>query len=126
MQRRRGAVCSGLEMPKALKLQLFLMAAVVAVAALWCKAQGAWSVAFGIVSVQLPHLLFVLLLKRAVFIMNRQMALAWLLLGELLKIVATIGILVAAGLVFDVVWPWLIAGLVAALLANLLAHLLKN
>lgn len=46
--------------------------------------------------------------------------------GELLKLVATVVLLVLAQRWFDVHWPAMLLGLFAALQANLFAFLLKN
>ena len=109
-------------MIKVILLQSGLVAVVAAIAAGLVGAQGAKSALIGGAAYILPNLLFVL---RMSLPGGRANAMRYLVVGELFKIAATIGILVVAVRFFEVHWICLLLGLFAALKANLFAFLLK-
>ncbi|HWV19165.1 MAG TPA: ATP synthase subunit I [Rhodocyclaceae bacterium] len=108
-------------MIKVIFLQSGLVAAVVVIAAGLVGAQGAKSALIGGAAYILPNLLFVLRMSLPGGRANAMV----LVVGELFKVAATIGILVVAVRFLDVHWICLLAGLLAALKANLFAFLLK-
>jgi ATP synthase protein I len=111
-------------MLKVILLQSGLVGVVAAIAAGLIGAHGAISVLLGGTAYVLPNLLFVLRLKLAAA--SNSTNVMTFFLGEVLKVVATIGILVVAQRLYEVHWICLLLGLGAALTANFFAFLLKN
>lgn len=109
---------------KAVLLQLVMTLVVAGLAGLWVGTRGAVSAVLGGVAYLLPNLLFVVRLRATAT--SGQASVATFFVGELVKIVATIGILVAAQAYYDVHWLALLIGLFVALKANLFAFLLKT
>jgi len=72
----------------------------------------------------LPNLLFVLRLRLGA--VTGTTSAASFLLGEFVKLLSVIALLVSLPLVKEVVWPALIAGLFVVLFVNLFALLLKT
>jgi ATP synthase protein I len=108
-------------MIKVILLQSVLVAVVAAIAAGLVGAQGAKSALIGGMAYILPNLLFVMRMS----LPGGRANAAVLVVGELFKVAATIGILVVAVRFFEVHWICLLLGLFAALKANLFAFLLK-
>ena len=110
---------------KAVLLQATLVAVAAAVAGIFFGAHSAVSLLIGGVAYLLPNLLFVVRLS-AMAASGRASA-ASFLVGEAIKVAATVAILVGAQvMVPDLQWLALLIGLFVALKANLLAFLLKT
>jgi ATP synthase protein I len=109
---------------KIVYLQLIATLVAAGLAGLWVGTRGALSVLIGGAAYLLPNLLFVVRLRSASS--RGQASAATFFVGELVKIVATIGILAAAQRWYDVHWLALLVGLFVALKANLFAFLLKT
>jgi ATP synthase protein I len=109
---------------KAVLLQLAMTLVVAGLAGLWVGTRGAVSAVLGGAAYLLPNLLFVVRLRATAT--SGQASAATFFVGELVKIAATIGILVAAQAYYDVHWLALLIGLFVALKANLFAFLLKT
>jgi ATP synthase protein I len=111
-------------MYKTVLLQAAVILVVAGLAVLLFGPREAVSVLIGGAAYFLPNLLFVTRLNAAASA-GRASA-ASFIVGELIKIVATIGILVVAQRFYDVHWLALLVGLFAALKSNLFALLLKH
>jgi ATP synthase protein I len=111
-------------MLKTLLLQVVAILAVAALAALLAGSRGALSALAGGAAYFLPNLLFVLRLRLAMA--TRQAGPVGFLVGEAVKLVAVIVLLVFLPRIMEVNWPALIAGLFAVLFVNLFALLLKT
>ena len=111
-------------MLKAVFLQLGVVALAVALCGGLAGARGAYSALIGGASYLMPNLLFVLRLKIAAA--AGRTSVATFFVGELMKVVATVVILIVAQKYYDVHWLALLFGLFAALKANLFAFLLKT
>ena len=112
-------------MLKVIILQAVLLVIAAAVAGIILGERGALSLLIGGGAYWLPNLLFVVRLKAAAAA-GRANA-ASFFIGELIKVAATVGILVGAQLTIpDLHWIALLVGLFVALKANLLAFLLKT
>lgn len=112
-------------MLKVIILQAVAILIAALVAGIFLGAHGAYSLLIGGGAYWLPNLLFVVRLKTAAAA-GRATA-ASFFIGELIKVVATVGILVGAQLTIpDLHWIALLVGLFVALKANLLAFLLKT
>jgi ATP synthase protein I len=111
-------------MYKTLLLQIAATLVAAGLAGLWIGTRGAASVVLGATAYLLPNVLFVVRLSSAAS--RGQASAATFFVGELIKIVATIVILVAAQHWYDVHWLALLVGLFVALKANLFAFLLKT
>ncbi len=113
---------------KTLLLQAVVILAVAAVAGLLAGSGGARSAMVsalaGGAAYFLPNLLFVLRLRLA--ISARQAGAAGFLIGEAVKLLAVIALLMFLPRLIEVNWPALIAGLFAVLFVNLFALLLKT
>jgi ATP synthase protein I len=93
-------------------------------ASLWLGQHGALSVLFGGAAYAIPNLFFVT--RLAASTARKRASVATFFVGELVKILATIVLLVAAQRFYPVHWLALLVGLFVALKANLFALLLKN
>lgn len=107
---------------------VFLQIAVLLLAAVlvfpWLGWRGTQSTLAGGLAYLLPNLFFVVRLRLSA---KRGTAnAATFFVGELIKVLATIALLVLAHRLFDVHWLALLIGLFAALKANLFAFLLKT
>ncbi len=128
MREKSCLVCdeAGMLMFRAVLLQSVAMLIVAIVAGLLAGKTAAASAALGGLAIVLPNGLFALRL----FVEGRKpggAAPAVFLIGEFIKVAATLALLVlAAKLYRDMHWLALIAGLVVALKANLLALLSKK
>jgi ATP synthase protein I len=120
-EKHDGACFNEGEMIKVIFLQSGLVVVVAVIAAGLVGAQGAKSALIGGAAYILPNLLFVLRMS----LPGGRANAAVLVVGELFKVAATIGILVVAVRFFEVHWICLLLGLFAALKANLFAFLLK-
>lgn len=109
---------------KTVLLQVAATLVVTGLAALLAGPRGAVSALLGGAAYVVPNLLFVTRLKAAASA-GRASA-ASFFIGELMKIVATLGILVVAQHYYDVHWLAMLVGLFAALKSNLFALLLKH
>lgn len=105
---------------------ILLQAGVVAIAAILCGLvagiNGGISALTGGLAYLVPNMLFMLRLG----LQGGRSSVVLFVVGELLKVAGTIGILVVAIQLLQVHWVCLLIGLVAALKANLFAFLLKN
>lgn len=111
-------------MLKTLLLQAAAILAAAAIAGLLAGLKGALSALAGGAAYFLPNLLFVLRLRLA--IVTRQAGAAGFLIGEAVKLLVVIALLVMLPRVIEVNWPALIAGLFVVLFVNLFALLLKT
>lgn len=111
-------------MYKAVLLQFAVILVAAGLAGLWLGPQGMVSALLGGAAYAIPNLFFVARLSAAAT-MGRASA-ATFFFGELVKVLATIVILVAAQRFYPVHWLAMLGGLFVALQANLLAFLLKN
>jgi ATP synthase protein I len=109
---------------KTLLLQVAVILAVAAGAGLLAGSNGALSALAGGGAYFLPNLLFVLRVRLA--IATRQAGAAGFLVGEAVKLLAVIALLMFLPRMIEVNWPALIAGLFAVLFVNLFALLLKT
>ena len=110
---------------KAVFLQAALVLVAAAIAAAFFGARSAISLMIGGTAYLVPNLLFVVRLKAAAA--SGRASVASFFVGELVKVAATVGILVGAQrAVPDLQWIPLVVGLFVALKANLLAFLLKT
>jgi ATP synthase protein I len=109
---------------KTVLLQMAATLVAAGLAGLWVGTRGAVSAALGGAAYLLPNLLFVVRLRSAAS--RGQASAATFFVGELIKIVATIGILAAAQHWYEVHWLAMLVGLFVALKANLFAFLLKT
>ncbi len=111
-------------MTKTLFLQAAGILLAAAIAGLLAGSVGAKSAFAGGVAYFLPNLLFVLRLRFAIAM--RQAGAVGFLVGEAVKLVAVIVLLVVLPRIMEVNWPALIAGLFVVLFVNLFSLLLKN
>ena len=109
---------------KVVLLQFAAILVVAGLAGLLVGIREAASVCIGGIAYAFPNLLFVLRLNAAAS--RGQASAATFFVCELIKIVVTLMILVAAQQFFDVHWLALLVGLFVALKANLFAFLLKT
>lgn len=110
---------------KAILLQAAMVLVAAVIAAAFFGMRSAASLLIGGGAYLVPNLLFVVRLQAAA-ISGRANA-ASFFVGELVKVVATVGMLVGAQMMVpDLQWIALVVGLFVALKANLLALLLKN
>ncbi|MDO9272996.1 MAG: ATP synthase subunit I [Rugosibacter sp.] len=93
-------------------------------ASIWLGQQGALSVLLGGMAYAIPNLLFVA--RLTVSAAKKQTNAVTFFVGELVKVLATVVILVVAQRFYPVHWLALLVGLFVALKANLFALLLKN
>ena len=105
-------------------LQSCVVLAVVAILGLLIGPRGAVSGLIGGLAYVLPNLLFVLRLKLTSA--SRQASVTGFMAGELLKLAATLAVIVCAQHWYNVHWLAMLVGLFAALKANLFAFLLKT
>lgn len=110
-------------MLKVILLQAALIGLAVTLAGLLVGGSGAFSALIGGLAYLVPNLLFVLRLKRADAEGRTNVALFFV--GELIKVVCTVGILFVAIRFYPVHWLCLMGGVLAAVKANLFAFLLK-
>lgn len=111
-------------MYKAVLLQLLATLVAASLAGLWMGMRGGLSVLIGGAAYTLPNLLFAIRLSAAAA--RSQADAATFMVGESIKIVATLVILAAATRYCDVHWIAMLVGLFVALKANLFAFLLKT
>ncbi|HUY02817.1 MAG TPA: ATP synthase subunit I [Rhodocyclaceae bacterium] len=110
---------------KAILLQAAMVLVAAAIAATFFGMRSAASLTIGGAAYLVPNLLFVVRLRAAAA--SGRASAASFFVGELVKVAATVGILVGAQMtVPDLQWIALVVGLFVALKANLLAFLLKN
>lgn len=111
---------------KAVSLQVGATILAVVLAASFSGVRGAVSAALGGAACFLPNLLFAFRLRAASRRSDGSYSTAFLV-GELIKLASTVGLLAAVQLVYrDVQWLALFLGLVLALKANLFAFLVKS
>lgn len=110
-------------MLKVIFLQAALIGLAVVVSAFLLGTVGAVSALVGGLAYLLPNLMFVLRLKRADA--AGRISVTMFFVGELIKIVCTLGILFVAVRYYPVHWLCLMGGVLAAVKANLFAFLLK-
>lgn len=92
---------------------------------LWVGAHGAISAVLGGVVVIFPNMLFALRLWVAA--RSNRISAAGFLIGEFIKVAATLALLVIVAMAYrDVHWLALLAGLIVALKSNLFGLLIKN
>lgn len=111
-------------MYKTVLLQFSVILVAAGLAGLWLGQRGMVSVLLGGAAYGIPNLFFVAQLS-ATATMGRA-SVATFFFGELIKVVATVVILVAAQRFYPIHWLAMLGGLFVALQANLLAFLLKN
>ena len=115
-------------MLKILLLQAVVILAVAAGAGLLAGSEGALAASFSALAgggaYFLPNLLFMLRLRLAV--LAHQTGAVGFLVGEAVKLLAVIALLMFLPRMIEVNWPALIAGLFAVLFVNLFALLLKT
>lgn len=112
-------------MLKAILLQCGLILVVAALGVGFVGARGGYSALLGGLAYLLPNLVFVVRLKAAAA--SGRASPAGFFIGELGKVVATVGILIAVQQWYvDVHWIMMLVGLFAALQANLFAFLVKT
>lgn len=112
-------------MLKVITLQALAVLLAAAVAGAVFDLRGAVSLLIGGAAYWLPNVLFVARLKAAAA--SGRASVVGFSVGELMKVAATVGVLVGAHLVMpDLHWIAVLVGLFVALKANLLAFLLKT
>ena len=109
---------------RAILLQLGVVLVAVAILAGIFGIRGAVSGCIGGMAYFVPNLLFAVRL-RMLSAVGRTGPMSFMA-GELLKLMATVALLVLAQGWVDVLWPAMLLGLFAALQANLFAFLLKT
>lgn len=111
-------------MYKTVVLQLAAILIVAALVGFWMGERDAVSVLLGGAAYLVPNALFVVRLSATA--RSGQASGAAFFVGELLKILSTLVILMLAQKFYDVQWLAMLGGLFVALKANLFAFLLKN
>jgi F0F1-type ATP synthase assembly protein I len=112
-------------MLKVILLQAATILAISGVAGLFAGYNGALSALVGGATYFLPNLLFVSRLRLGVALQQKASAVGFLV-GEAVKLLLVIALLVILPRWIEVSWPALIAGLFAVLFVNLFALLLKT
>jgi ATP synthase protein I len=112
-------------MYKTIALQLVTILIVAALVAFWLGERGAISAVLGGAVVVFPNTLFAL--RVWVAARSNRISAAGFLIGEFIKVVATLTLLVTVAMMYrDVHWLALLAGLIVALKSNLFGLLIKN
>lgn len=111
-------------MYKVVLLQFIGVLVAAGLASIWLGQRGAVSVLLGGMAYAVPNLFFVTRLSASAA--RKRANAATFFVGELVKILATIVLLVTAQRLYPVQWLALLVGLFVALKANLFAFLLKN
>jgi len=111
-------------MYKVVLLQFVGVLSAAGLVSIWLGQRGAVSVLLGGVAYTAPNLFFVMRLSASAA--RKRANAATFFVGELVKVLATIALLVTAQRLYPVQWLALLVGLFVALKANLFAFLLKN
>lgn len=112
------------KMYKTVLLQFVAVLIAAGLAGFWLGQRGMLSVLLGGAAYGIPNLFFVARLSATAT--RGHASVATFFVGELIKVAATIVILVAAQRFYSVHWLAMLVGLFVALKANLFALLLKN